>query len=82
MTFNEKILYKVDNDKVAEEISEMLMDTEIPTYDMFENLVVAYVNGNDDFRKGMDSALTTLVWKNMEEIVDTVKANCLIKEDN
>lgn len=76
MTFNESILYEVDYDKAADEMTAMLTDTDIPTYDMFEDLVVAYVNGNEDFRKGMNKALEVLIWKNMEELVKYIKANC------
>lgn len=73
----EDILNKVDNDAVAEEMTAMLTDTEISTYDMFEDLVIAYNNGNEDFRKGMDKTLEILVWKNLPEIVEHMKKNCL-----
>lgn len=73
----EDILNKVDNDAVAEEMTAMLTDTEISTYDMFEDLVIAYDKGNEDFRKGMDKALEILVWKNLPEIVEHMKKNCI-----
>ena len=72
-----EILYKVNHNKVAELMSELLMDTNVTTYDMFEDLVVAYENGNEDFRKGMDKALETLLWYNMNDIVEKVKEECL-----
>lgn len=76
----EEVLYKVDHEAVAEEMSMMLMDTDISTYDMFEDLVVAYEHGSEEFRKGMDKALETLLWKNMEEIVKHMEENCIRKE--
>lgn len=79
MTTNEmrKLLHKVDNDKVAELITEMLTDTNVTTYDMFEDLVIAYDNGNASFREGMDKALETLLWYNMNDIAKKVKEDCL-----
>ena len=74
-----EILYKVDNNAVAEEMSAILMDPDIPTYDMFEYLVVAYENGNEDFRKGMDKALIILTWKNLPELVEHMKS--FVKEE-
>lgn len=72
-----EILYKVDNNAVCEQMTAMLMDTEISTYDMFEDLVVAYDKGNEDFRKGMDKALEILVWKNLPEIIEHMEKYCL-----
>ena len=71
-----EILYKVNHNKVAEEMTEMLTDPDISTYDMFEDLVVAYENGNEDFRKGMDKALVILVWRNLPEIAKYMEENC------
>lgn len=71
------MLYKVNNDLVAEEMTYMLTDTEIKTYDMFEDLVTAYHYGNEDFRKGMDKVLEILLWKNMEQIAKHIKENCM-----
>ena len=76
----EEILYKVDHEAVGEEMSMMLMDTDISTYDMFEDLVVAYKHGGEEFRKGMDKALEVLLWKNMAEIVKHMEENCIRKE--
>ena len=70
------IMDRVDKYLVAEEMTEMLMDTNITTYDMFEDLLIAYRNGNEDFRKGMDKALETLVWKDMTDIVKYMEENC------
>ena len=76
MTMRE-LLYKVDNDKVAEEMTAMLTDPDILTYDMFEDLVIAYTNGNTDFRKGIDKALEILIWRNMENLAEYMEENCL-----
>ena len=78
----EAMLYEVDNDKVANLMSDMLMDTDVTTYDMFEELVVAYNGGNEDFRKGMDKALETLLWYNMNDIVSKVKDECMKKDED
>lgn len=78
----EAMLYEVDNDKVADLMSDMLMDTNVTTYDMFEELVVAYHSGNEDFRKGMDKALETLLWYNMNDIANKVKEECIKKDED
>lgn len=78
----EAMLYEVDNDKVANLMSDMLMDTDVTTYDMFEELVVAYRGGNEDFRKGMDKALETLLWYNMNDIVSKVKDECMKNDED
>ena len=72
-----ELLYKVDNDKVAEEMTAMLTDPDILTYDMFEDLVIAYTENNSDFRKGIDKALEILIWRNMENLAEYMKKNCL-----
>ena len=77
-----EIIYKVDHGIAAREMSDMLMDDTIPTYDMFEDLVVAYENGNEDFRKGMDKTLTILLWKNMAEICEYMKENACYGEED
>ena len=74
-----EILYKVDNDVVAEEMANMLMDSDINTYDMFEDLVTAYADGNEDFRKGMNKALETLIWRNLPDLVKYMEENAVKK---
>ena len=76
-----ELLYKVNNDAVAEKMTEMLTDPEISTYDMFEDLVLAYENGNEDFRKGMDKALEILVWTTLPEIAKYAEEHCLKEEE-
>ena len=73
-------LYKVDNNAVADEMNCMLTDPEVSTYDMYEDLVNAYVNGNDDVRKGMDLALRALTWYDMHGVYNNVK-DCLKEEE-
>lgn len=72
-----EILYEVDHNKVGEEMAALLMDEDIKTYDMFEELVVAYENGSDEFKAGMDSALSTLIWKDMHELVEHMKKEAM-----
>lgn len=74
-----EVLYKVDNDAVEEQMTAMLTDPDISTHDMFEDLVTAYDAGNEDFRKGMDKALETLIWKNLPEIVEYMETNCSLE---
>lgn len=82
MEFIEKLkesLYKVDNDAVADAMNMLLTDPDIPTYDMYEDLVTAYINGNNDVRNGIDLALKALLWGDMHYVYDNVK-NCLKEE--
>lgn len=72
-----EILYQIDHNKAGEEMSSMLMDEEISTYDMFEDLITAYESGNADFKAGMDKALQILIWKNMEELVEHMKKEAM-----
>lgn len=72
-----EILLKVDNDIVGKEMADMLMDTDISTYDMFEDLVTAYDNGNEDYRKGMNEALKILLWKDLPDIVEYMKEKAI-----
>lgn len=68
-----EILYEIDHTKAGEAMCALLMDADITTYDMFEDLVVAYEGGNDDFKAGMNKAMQILIWKNMQELVDYIK---------
>lgn len=77
-----EILDNLDEDAVAEEMAAILMDTNIPTYDMFDDLVMAYENGNDDFRKGMNEVLMIITYKNVPELVEHMKKIVEEEEEN
>ena len=51
---------KITRDDTAEYMAELLMDTDVSTWKMFEELAIDYLNGTEEFRKGMDAATATL----------------------
>lgn len=67
--------------KIGEKMAELLMDENVNTFDMFEELLNAYVLGEygDDrdeaFRAGLDKACTILLWKNVQEIANEMEKN-------
>ena len=84
MTFED--LTKLPSDletrkKIGEEMAGLLMDENVNTFDMFEELLNAYVLGEygDDrdeaFRAGLDKACTILLWKNVQEIANEMEKN-------
>ena len=57
----------------AEYMAELLMDTDNGTWKMFEELSSDFLNGNEDFRKGLNDAVTILTgWS-----LDTIAKNLL-----
>ena len=68
-----EILREIDEGMSAAEMCNLLMDEKVTTNNMFEELVVAYDKGNDDFKAGMDKVLQILIWKDMQELVDHMK---------
>ena len=50
--------------------------------DMFDDLVMAYENGNDDFRKGMNEVLMIITYKNVPELVEHMKKIVEEEEEN
>lgn len=73
----EKVLNEVEVDTTAEVMAELLMDDNWSTYKMFEGLASDYLNGNEDVRKGIDTAVSALTGWCMgsiaEQILDRVK---------
>ena len=49
-----------DRDTTAEIMAELLMDDSVSTYGAFEDIYLRYASGTDEFRKGVDAALTIL----------------------
>lgn len=60
----QNIAAKCDMETSSSKLAEILMDDENSTYKMFEELACDYHNGNSEFRKGMDRALSIVTgWK-------------------
>ncbi len=55
-------------DEAAQLMSDLLMDDTVTTCDMYESLCRAYINGNDDVRKGINRALEILTRYKLEDI--------------
>ena len=52
-----------DYNAVGEKIASILMDPDVSTYDMMEEIASAYTaDKSDDFRAGFDKACTILTW--------------------
>lgn len=68
-----EILREIDETMSAAEMCNLLIDEKVTTNDMFEELVVAYDKGNEDFKAGMDKVLQILIWKDMQELVEHMK---------
>ena len=63
----------VTREDSAEYMAELLMDTDNGTWKMFEELSSDFLNGNEDFRKGLNDAVTILTgWS-----LDTIAKNLL-----
>ena len=77
-----EVLLKIDTDMAAEQMTQMLMDENISTYDMLEDLVLAYDNGNDDFKAGMDKALGIIIWKDLPDLVKYMQEHCKAEEES
>ena len=54
-------------------IGNMCQDEDVYSKDMFEELTRAYLNGSDEFKHGMDKAMTILLWKDMQDIADKIQ---------
>ena len=60
----QNIAAKCDMETSASKLAELLMDDGNSTYKMFEELASSYHEGNKDYRRGMDDALSVVVgWK-------------------
>lgn len=57
-------------DITAEEMSSLLMDPDVGTYEMYEDLAYSYLNGNNDVRVGINKCLTILTHYDFPEITD------------
>ena len=56
----------------AEYLSGLLLSDDVHTYNSVEKLCRNYVEGNEEYRKGLDQALDVLVGYNLREIVENI----------
>ena len=49
-------------------MTELLRDENWSTYKMYEDLLSSWLNGSEDYRKGLDDALSTLTGWNLKSI--------------
>nr|WP_297765883.1 hypothetical protein [uncultured Butyrivibrio sp.] len=61
-----------DEEEASHKMTELLMDTDTKSVDMFESLCHRFVSENSDFQKGMDAALIILLGYNLSEIADMI----------
>ena len=55
-----KALDLLDREDTAEYMAELLMDETQTTWKMYEKIASAYLNGNEDYRKGLNDSLIYL----------------------
>ena len=63
-----KALEEVETEDSADYMAELLMDADYTTWKMFESLASAWLNGNEDFRKGLDDAVMIMTGWSLETI--------------
>lgn len=68
----EKALDVSDREETGSYMAEILMDSNVSTYKMFEELASMYLNGNEDVRKGIDMAVSALTERSMRKLSETV----------
>ena len=61
-----------DKEESASYLAEVLMDNQISTYGIFEDLASAYINGSEEFRKGMETAVSYITGRHLRELSETV----------
>lgn len=66
--------YKIEDnrDLTAEYMAELLMDDSNSSYEMFEELVSSYLNGNTDYRNGLNAACSILTGYNLQSIAEEI----------
>ena len=81
----DKIKYVLENiskDNTAEHMADLLMDTNNSTYKMFEELSVSYLNGNKEYRKGIDDACAILTGWYLETIAEQIINSYVCEEED
>ncbi len=66
----------LNRDEAGEQMATYLLDTDVKTIDMFEDLMYAYNNGSEEFKAGIDKACEILLWKNLQEIAEEILEGC------
>lgn len=62
--------------QIGEKMAGLLMDQDVNTFEMFENLLNAYVLGeygnerDEAFRAGLDKACDILLWKSVQDVAN------------
>lgn len=60
---------RTNYEAVGEVMAGLLMDQDVTTYDMWEEISTAYQTAeSESFRRGMDKMAQILLWKNVNEI--------------
>ena len=67
------LLRDSDYKKSESVMCALLMDPEYKTYKMFEGLALKYIQGSEEFRNGMDAALTEITGYDFNEIVKMIE---------
>jgi hypothetical protein len=62
----------VDPAKADEVICNLLTDPDVSVHDAFNDIVYRYLKGSEDFKQGIDCALTILTQYNLTEIAQKV----------
>lgn len=63
-----KALDKVSKEDSAEYMAELLMDENTTTWKMFEELAYSWINGNEDFRNGLNDAVILITGWSLDTI--------------
>ncbi len=65
---------QTNRDAAAEYMAEVLMDDDISTYKMYEDIASNYLYANDDYRKGVDMVLSVMLNQNFETLTESILA--------
>ena len=73
-----ELVKKADPEKAGDVMASLLLDEDVKTYGMFDELVNDYVNGGDEYREGMRDAISNLLWKDgMQEICRLIEKDAM-----
>lgn len=63
-----RALEETEREDTADYMAELLMDDSQTTWKMFERLVSAWLNGNEDYRKGLNDAVIEITGWSLDTI--------------
>ena len=66
------VLENISSEDTADHMADLLMDSNNPTYKMYEELASDYLKGNDDYRRGMNNACAVLTGWYLETIAEQI----------